>query len=94
MKVGFLFLFSIFLEKWFLMVFFEFFRVNARFLAPIEVIFAFFRLRAKLKKYRASLYSFYMLIKIPVERCLVHFFTFSDSLKMAYEKGTLFGSYI
>ena len=56
--------------------------------------FRLFQAWSKMKKYRASLYTFYMIVKMLVKGCRVYFFTFLDSLKVDYEKGNPFQSYI
>ena len=72
---------------------FEFFQVNKGSCLRFGLFWSFLILE-KNKKVLNIIYTFYMLIKNPVERCRVYFFTFSDSKKMDYEKGTWSVSYI
>ena len=66
------------------------FQVKIWLMAMIQALLFFFRLSVKLKKYRASLCTFHMLVKTSVKECRVYFFIFLDSLKVDYEKGNPF----
>ena len=91
--MGFYYLFHIVLIELDFNVFLGF-QVKVWFMAMKQYFLVFFKLRVKMKKYRASLYTFHMLAKTPVKECRVYFFAFSDSLKVDYEKGNPLRSYI
>ena len=83
--MGFYFWFYIVLISWLLMCFLSFsgqlwgYGYKTSF-------FSLFQAWSKMKKYLASLCTFHMLVKTTVKECQVYFFSFSDSLKVDYEK--------
>ena len=59
-----------------------------------KISFSLFQAQSDNEKVPSVIYTFHMLIKLPVKRCRVYFFDFLDSLKMDYEKGNPLRSYI